>query len=137
MKNTAVDFQIRAKRNFKNCTIFNAAVSIPFVFAGVTVGLHLKSLGVLQLASNYRHCQSSKQGEAGALGLQATTSKASPGQSDPQAEMLVGISREQRTAAMHQQKEQQVVQTPRLEKQVLLFPSNISKAKGWGFFACH
>lgn len=66
---------MRPKRNFKNCTIFNAVVSIPLVFTCVTAGLHLKSLYVLQVASNYRHCQSFKQGEPGALGLQATASK--------------------------------------------------------------
>lgn len=75
MKNTALVFKMRTKNNLKNCTIFNALVSIPFVFTCVTVGLHLKSLCVLQLASNYWHCQSSKQGEPGALGLQATTRK--------------------------------------------------------------
>lgn len=43
MKNIALVFKMLTKGNYKNCTIFNAMVSIPFVFICVTVGLHLKS----------------------------------------------------------------------------------------------
>jgi len=75
VKSTAPVLKRGTKRNLKNRAIFTALVSIPFVITCVTVGLRLKSLCVLQPASNYRHCQSGKQGEPGALVLQGTTSK--------------------------------------------------------------